>query len=110
MVAGFLVLTLGLIGVLAYQAVDATREFQDLRIRLDTAEKALQRLVDLLEKAGNVEEVLLIEKEIHRLTEEVERLKGTLRHLADRIAFSTIEVEFRSSASEPSDRRVHEPW
>ena len=60
------------------------------------------------------QDILKIEKEVHRLTEEIERLKGQLRFLSDQIAYSTIEVEFRSSA--PPARPVRErsqspfPW
>ena len=83
---------------------DVTREFYDVQIRLDTARKALARLQELLAKAEAVEDVLKIEKEIHRLTEKIERFEGQLRFMNDQIAFSTLSVTFQSNAPEVRTR------
>jgi Domain of unknown function (DUF4349) len=83
------------------QALEVTKEHRDLNLRIETAEKARQRLAVLLERADKVEDILKIEHEIRRLTEEIERLKGELRYLSDRIAYSTVAVLFRSAAPEP---------
>jgi uncharacterized membrane protein YccC len=90
------------------QALDVTREHRDLNLRIETAEKARQRLAAILERADRVEDILRIEQELRRLTEEIERLKGELRYLSDRIAYSTFAVLFRSTAPEarPLPRRA----
>ena len=54
----------------------------------------------LLNKATNVEESLKIEAELDRLTERIERLKGKLRALEDRIALSRITVSFKTKQQE----------
>jgi hypothetical protein len=87
------------------QAQDATKKYYDLRLRIETAEKARDRLLALLERAEEVEDILRIEGEVRRLTEEIERLKGELKYLSEQIAFSTVEVNFRANAPEP--RPVH---
>jgi hypothetical protein len=91
----------GLVAREELQALDVTKQYADLGLRLETAEKARGRLVALLERAEKVEDILKIEAELRRLDEEIERLKGEIRFLSDRIALSTLSVLFRSSAPEP---------
>jgi hypothetical protein len=91
----------GLVAREDLKALDVTKQYTDLGLRLGTAEKARERLVALLARAEKVEDILKIEAEVRRLDEEIERLKGEIRFLSDRIAWSTLEVLFRSSAPEP---------
>ncbi|MEM7260764.1 MAG: DUF4349 domain-containing protein [Planctomycetota bacterium] len=76
-------------------AQDVSREFMDLDIRIENAERSRTRLLALLERAEKVEDILRIEEQLRRLTEEIERMKGSLRYMSERIAFSLISVEFR---------------
>ena len=100
--------TLGAVIREALTAADVTRDYLDLELRIENAEKSRQRLLAILEKATKVDEVLAIETDLRRLTEEIERMKGELRYLADQIAFSTVTVLFRSSAPEPVPIRSRE--
>ncbi|MBI4584796.1 MAG: DUF4349 domain-containing protein [Planctomycetes bacterium] len=93
--------TLGIITEQSINALDVTRQFMDLSLRIETAEKARQRLLALLERADKVEDALKIEQEVRRLTEEIERMKGELKLLSEQIAFSTVTVRFLSSAPPP---------
>jgi hypothetical protein len=81
-------------------ALDVTRQFRDVTIRLETAEKSRQRLLEILAKAEKVEDVLKIEEQIRRLVTEIELMKAELRNLSDRITFSTITVVFQQNAPE----------
>lgn len=92
-------------------AQDVTDEFVDLEIRIKNARAMQTRLKALLEKAP-VKEALEIEKELHRVTEELERLEGRLKLLRDRIAYSTITVAFepRGSAIQATRIRLPFPW
>ena len=83
------------------EARDVTKRYFDLEIRIRNAEQSLARLNALLAQAEKVEDLLKIEQEIRRLTEELERLKGERRFLSQQIALSKLEVEFRSNAPEP---------
>ena len=87
------------------QATDVSEEFRDLSIRIRNAEAMRERLEQLLDRAANVEEALSIERELQRLTETIETMKGRQRFLSDRIAFSTITIRFRSRVRDqgPSD-------
>jgi seryl-tRNA synthetase len=99
--------SLGTVVSQSMTALEVTKEHVDLSIRIENAEKARQRLLALLEKAEKVEDTLKIETEVRRLTEEIERMKGELKLLSERIAFSAVEVTFRSAAPEvKADRRA----
>lgn len=80
-------------------AEDVTDRFVDLRLRLEVAQKARQRLVALLEARGDIKEILEVERDIRRLTEEIESIEGTLRSLEDRVAFSRITVTLTERAA-----------
>lgn len=93
------------------QAQDVTEEFVDLEIRIKNARAMRERLTKLLEKAP-VKEALEIEKELGRVTEELERLEGRLKLLRDRIAYSTITVEYngRGATIQQTSIRLPFPW
>lgn len=83
------------------QANDVTEEFVDLGIRLDTARKARDRLLEVLQKAEKVEDILKVEAELRRLTEEIERMEGRRKLLADQVALATLAVSFQATATAP---------
>lgn len=73
-------------------AEDVSEQYRDLRIRLDNAEAVRERLEALLAKAEKVEEALLVEEQLTRITTAIEQMKGKLKVLDELIAFSTITV------------------
>lgn len=76
-------------------AQDVGEEFRDTQIRLRNLEAMRQRLEELLRLADNIEAALAVEQQLERVTTEIELLRGRLRSLEDRIAYSTITVHFR---------------
>ncbi len=82
-------------------ATDVTKKVFDIELRLQTADEARKRLIKILESATRIEDVLAIEVQIRRLTEEMELMKGELRNLGDQIAFSTLTVTFMANAPAP---------
>jgi hypothetical protein len=82
------------------QAEDVTEEFRDLEIRLKSARAVQQRLTELLAKAVKVEESIAIERELDRVSGEIERVEGRMKYLRDRAAFSTITVRFEPKPKE----------
>ena len=79
------------------EAEDVTRQHRDLGIRLDNARKSRTRLLALLEKADKVQDILQIESELRRLSDEIESMEAELRGLDDRIALATVTVDFSRS-------------
>jgi len=71
---------------------DVTEEMLDLDIRLKNMEETRDRLVKLLDRAGNVEELLAVEKELQRVTAELEVMKGRVKYLTHAVTYSTLTV------------------
>lgn len=72
---------------------DVTEAYFDMGIRLDNAEKSRQRYLELLARAQTVEETLLVERELERLTETIDLLKGKRNRLDQLEAYSVINIE-----------------
>ena len=71
---------------------DVTASYTDLQIRLDNARALQARLLTLLDRADTVADVLTVERELNRVTVEVEGLEAQLRALQDRVAYSTVRL------------------
>jgi Domain of unknown function (DUF4349) len=71
---------------------DVTNEYLDFQIRLDNAEKARVRYLELLEKAENVEAALKVERELERLNGTIDMLKGNMNRINHLSDFTTITV------------------
>jgi hypothetical protein len=89
---------------------DVTADFRDLNIRLRNAEEVRDRLAALLAKANDAAAALAIEKELDRVTEQLERLKGELRAMEERIAFSKITLLFEVKRWETLDPDFRLPF
>jgi hypothetical protein len=96
------------------QALDVGDEYRDIGIRLRTAEAVRTRLEAMLARAEKIDDALRVEHELERVVREIELLKGQLRSLGDRIAFSTLIIEFRPEARPDIDDsdvfRLPYPW
>jgi len=71
---------------------DVTAQYSDYAIRLENAEKSRLRYLELLEKAENVQAALLVEKELERLNETIELMKGQMNRIDHLSAYSTITI------------------
>lgn len=86
---------LALIGKLKSKDVDAedvTGEYTDHQVRLENAQKARQRYLELLAKAENVEAALKVEKELERLNGEIDLMQSKLKSLQHQTVFSSIHI------------------
>jgi hypothetical protein len=91
------------------QAQDVTEEFLDLGIRIENARKSRERLLEILQKADKVEDILKVETELRRLTEEIERMEGRKKLLADQVTLSTLSATFQAVAEAPVAKRRRQP-
>ncbi len=73
---------------------DVTARFVDLQIRLDNLERMRVRLTELVMQSDDVGKILEIEKELGRVTMEIERIKGQLRLMDQQTSYATIDVTF----------------
>lgn len=74
-------------------AQDVGEEFTDLTARIANARRLEARLITLLaERAGKLQDALMVERELARVREEIERYEGRARYLSSRVAMSTLTV------------------
>jgi hypothetical protein len=74
-------------------AQDVGEEFVDITARVANAKRLEERLIALLaNRAGKLEEVLAVERELARIREEIERYEGRIRYLQTRVATSTLTI------------------
>ncbi|MBX3146483.1 MAG: DUF4349 domain-containing protein [Gemmatimonadales bacterium] len=72
---------------------DVGEEYVDISARTANAKRLEERLVTLLAtRAGKLEEVLGVERELARVRQEIERYEGRLRYLERQVAMSTLSV------------------
>jgi uncharacterized protein involved in tolerance to divalent cations len=74
---------------------DVTEEYLDYKIRLENAERSRERYLELLSKAENVEAALKVEKELERLNETIDLLKGKMNRIDHLSEFSTITINLK---------------
>lgn len=74
---------------------DVTEEYVDLearKINLEKTEAALQNILDLRQKTGNIEDVLSVYRELTNVREQIEQIQGRMNYLSRSAAMSTITV------------------
>ena len=77
---------------------DVTDSYFDTQIRIKNLETEIETMRNLLQKPGwKVSEILEIEREIRRLTDELESLKGYITNLDRQITYSEVQISFEKS-------------
>ncbi|MCA9624256.1 MAG: DUF4349 domain-containing protein [Myxococcales bacterium] len=89
---------------------DVTERFYDLKTRLDNARVVQKRLQQLLSQANKVEDALAVERELARVTVEIEAMEGKLKRLRELIAFSTMTVRFEARGGETVTKKIRLPF
>lgn len=98
-------------------AQDVTEEFVDIEARIKNKKQLEARVISILdERSGKLVDVLEIERELSRVREEIERMEGRIRYLADRTSLATVTINCREQqeyqpATAPSlANRIKEAW
>lgn len=73
---------------------DVTEEFIDIQARLKTKKQLEERYLELLKKAKTVKDILDIERQLATVREAIEAKQGRLKYLTNKVALSTIDIEF----------------
>jgi len=76
---------------------DITTQYFDTQARVNNFKKQEQRLLDILEKAKTVEEILKIENELNRVRYEIERLTSQLKQWDNLVELSTVNIYLRQA-------------
>lgn len=91
-------------------ATDVTMEFNDVKLRLESARKVRERMYKLLKRTKKVSERIKILREIERLTTIIESLEARFKYLKNRASFSTIEINFRAVVKQVVTRYIPSPF
>ncbi len=89
---------------------DVTAEYFDLQVRLKNAEAVRDRLQELLKKATNVSDAIQVERELSRVTADIESMKGRLKLLRELVTFSTITLRFEARPIDRIQSKVTLPF
>lgn len=77
---------------------DVTEEFMDLEARIKN-QKALElQFIEIMKRAGNVEDALSVQRELADVRTEIEKLEGRRRFLEKQSSLSTITVTLQPPA------------
>jgi PKD repeat protein len=74
---------------------DVTEEYTDLASKLRNLEASEAQLLELMKKAGSVEEILAVQKELVSTREQIEVTKGRMQYLeqSSKLALFTVNLE-----------------
>jgi predicted nucleic acid-binding Zn-ribbon protein len=78
----------------AVETEDVSRQYIDLETRLESKRAVIERYQQLLQQAKNVSEVLEVEENLRKVTEEIESTEAQLRYLSNQIGKSTLYLTF----------------
>jgi len=76
------------------RARDVTEARADLELRLANHQRARDRYLQILARATSVAETLAVEKELERITLEIERLQAALEQMNKLVALATVDIQF----------------
>jgi len=85
---------------------DVTMEYMDSSARLANLKKEETSVAALLQRQGELSDILDIEKELARIRTEIETIEGRLRYLENQVAYSTIRVNI----DERAPMKEYEGW
>lgn len=92
--------TLGKVESVAATVQDVGEEYVDLTARAVNARRVEARLVEMLSsRTGKLSEVLMVEQELRRVREEIERYDARLKWLERRTALSSLNVTLHEPPS-----------
>ncbi|WP_243292312.1 DUF4349 domain-containing protein [Bacillus sp. FJAT-47783] len=72
--------------------IDVTEEYVDLQSRLSSKQSVEKRLIELMDRAEKMEDVLNISSELAKVQEEIEQIKGRIQYLENKTDYATVDV------------------
>lgn len=72
---------------------DVTEEYLDLESQIRTYSVKEERLIAILQKTGELKDILAVENELASTRAHLEQLEGRIRYLGNRTSYSTANIE-----------------
>lgn len=91
-------------------ADDVTMEYIDLEARLNNKKAEEETFKKLLDRTGNLSEVLNVTRELTRVRSEIDSLEGQLKYMTAQTDMSTINVTLTEFVQIATDRDSWKPW
>lgn len=91
--AMLMVQQIGRVESVSISTQDVTEQVIDLRSRLNASRALESRLLQLLDKAVTVDDVLKIEEQLTRVRADIERMEAQLKGLIGKVEYASIVVE-----------------
>ena len=85
---------LGQVRSRSVQTLDVSERYHDLKVRLENLQATRSRIQKLMGQAKDLSEILVVEKELERISAEIDTIEGQLRYLSSQAAFSTVTITF----------------
>lgn len=79
---------------------DVTEQYTDLQSRLRNLEATEGQLLKIMERAGEIKDVLAVQQELTRVREQIETVKGRIKFLEESAAMSKITAYFATEEGE----------
>jgi hypothetical protein len=83
-------------------AQEVTEEYVDLASRKRNLEREEVRLLELLQRAGKISDLLEVEQTLARVRGEVETISGRMRYLENRVELSTLTIFLEGPQPKPT--------
>lgn len=82
------------------QGQDVTEEYTDLESRLRNLEAAEEQLLEIMDRAGEISDVLEVQRELTNTRRQIESIKGRMEYLKESADMSSITVHIATQESE----------
>ena len=86
---------IGTVKTVSTQGRDVTEEYVDLQAQKTSYQNQLAQYNEIMKRAAEVEDVIVIQQQIDRVQTELNRLEGRLKYLNSQIDFSTITINLQ---------------
>lgn len=87
---------LGTIENRSLSSEDVSNQLVDLRARLKNLRKTEEALLEIMNRAGSVGDVLKVAQEVSNVRQSIEQIEAQLQNLQNRVAYSQVSVNLRS--------------
>ncbi len=77
---------------------DVTEDYIDTQTRLKIKKASEAKLIDLLNKAKDLKDLLAVQKQLTDLQADIESIEGRMKYLNDQVNYSTLRVSFYKNA------------
>ena len=81
---------------------EVTEEYVDLSSRKRNLQREEERLLELLKRAGKINDLLQVEQELARVRGEIEMISGRMRYLENRVSLSTLTIHLEGPQPTPT--------